>query len=481
VRGLIFFAAFAFFLTISCQKSEEEQSVDFLKTHMGDKFSSEKKVISNLGVIIPFSPYSFETLYQASDSLEQLIKKNQVFTGFYKDSECIADSFIHKHVEMMLRNKTKYSVLKHIGTDIFYEFILPYRGGDEISSDYHSTIEKLFGKVVEDLPENAKTLKKVVAINSELIKTLDFDLRSHALLKEPDILEVLHTGKGSCNSLTATTAQIMRFFGVPTAIDECPVWAHRNSGHRWNAFLGEDVKWIPFAGAETNPDEFNVINDSVKAPKVFRHTFSPQKGFQPPINNLNDIPPIFHFANRIDVTNQYVSTSDVEVYPDMNMIGKDSIVYLAVFNAEEWRIVSWAKIENGKAIFRKIGNNNIIYLPVCYENRQTTPVAKPFILTPGSMINIIPDTIHKTKLELKYHNIFFDFKWNIGITSQGRKTELYYWDNKWVLCGNYETGKDHVLRFSEAPQNALFWIKSNEWDNTWQRIFTFENGEQIWF
>lgn len=480
-RGLAIIVVFVYAFILSCKNSEEEKSFDFLKSQMLNKGSFEKKVVSNTGDEISFSPYKFETLYQANDSLEKLIKNNLVFNHFYNDSEFVPDSFIRKHVRRMIEIKRKSPVLKQNGADIFYEFVLPYRGGDEIYEDYHSTIENIFGKTAENFTGNLTTLEKVTELNSKLAEILEFDLRSHALLKEPGISEVLFEGKGSCNSLTAVTAQTLRFFGIPTAIDECPVWAHRNSGHRWNAFLNEDGQWIPFSGAETNPDEFNVINDSVKAPKIFRHTFSAQKDFQPPIENAEDIPPVFRYPNRIDVTEQYVSTTDVEISPDSERIGNENIIYLAVFNDEEWRIVSWAKLENGKAVFRKTSNNNIVYLPASYKNGKIIPVASPFILSGDSVINIVPDTIHKTNLALKYHNVFFDLKWNIGITKAGRQTELYYWENDWILCGECKVGDDHLLRFQAVPQNALFWIKSNEWDNTWQRIFTVENGEQVWY
>ncbi len=420
-------------------------------------------------------------MYQAKDTLEKLIENNLLFNGYKYDLDCVPDSFLQKHVRRMLKTRRNSLSEERVGSDIFNEFILPYRGANEKFADYHQTIENLFCEVIENFSEYLTTREKVIAINSELTKILKFDLRSHALLEEPSIPEVLVEGKGSCNSLTSVAALTMRFFGIPAAIDECPVWAHRNSGHRWNAFLDDTGLWIPFSGAETNPDEFNVINDSVKAPKIFRHTFSIQKGFQPPGISPGDMPPVFQFSNRTDVTQLYVSTSDVEIYPNPDIVGNEKIIYLSVFNDQEWQIVSWAPIENGKAIFRKVGNNNIIYLPVLYKKGVTIPVAHPFILSANSMKTIVPYKNQTINMELKYHNVFYDFKWNIGLTKPGRNIELYYWENGWVLCGKYRAGEDHILRFTDVPGGALYWIKSNEWVNTWQRIFTIENGEQVWY
>ena len=278
------FTVFSLFITgTSCKKIEKEQAFNFLKANMAEKVSSEKKLVSNSGTEILFSPYDFESLYQAKDSLKKLIENNLEFSCIYKDPEVVSDSFIYKHVQQILKFKKESTGLKQAGDNIFFEFVLPYRGGDEIFTDYHSTIEHIFSKTVANLPQNATTQEKVMGINSKLIEILEFDLRSHAELKEPSVVEVLETGKGSCNSLTSATAQAMRYFGIPIAIDECPVWGHRNSGHRWNAFLSENSDWIPFEGADKNPEEFNCINDSVKAPKILRHTFSSQKSFQPPV------------------------------------------------------------------------------------------------------------------------------------------------------------------------------------------------------
>ncbi len=43
-----------FLFTISCKECEEHKAVDFLKTHIVDKGSTEKKVVSNSGSEIYF-------------------------------------------------------------------------------------------------------------------------------------------------------------------------------------------------------------------------------------------------------------------------------------------------------------------------------------------------------------------------------------------------------------------------------------------
>lgn len=477
---IIVFVIFCLF--ISCQKDYKKEARDFIYGSIDQKFSVEKKIINNKGEAIQFSPYDFETLYQAKDSLAFLLKNNLTFNSIYEDTECVPDSFIKKHIDLMLEIREESAFLRHVNFEQFCEYVLPYRCEEEKFVNYHLKINQLFQRVFNELPENATVSDAVIALNTELKRRLKFDLRSHAQLKEPDILEVLKTGKGSCNSLTMVTALTMRRFGIPVAVDECPVWAHRNSGHRWNAVLDASGLWIPFGGAETNPDEFDTINDSVKAPKIFRQTFSDQKGFQPPFMNVKDLPTVFRKANRIDVTTQYVVTNDVEVEIESitNHIN-DTTLYLAVFNAERWRVVAWASIKDERAIFNNMGANNIVYMPVFYRDGEIIPASYPFILSPQGQNTIVVNLQNKTDIKIPEYNKFYDIRWNIGIPQVGWKMELFYWDNRWVTCGICNVENDRTLRFSKVPNNGLYLVKSHHWQNTWQRVFSIEEGKQIWY
>jgi len=241
------------------------------------------------------------------------------------------------------------------------------------------------------------------------------------------------------------------------------------------------MEWIPFGAAEMNPDEFEIINDLVKAPKIYRHTFSSQENFQPPVVQSKDMPPIFKLPNRIDVTHQYIATSDVEIEFDEYYLTQN-IAYLAVFNAEQWRIAAWAEIENGKAKFTNMGDNNIVYLPCFYENGKVIPAGSPFILN-NNEITYIKNRIDDmySNINLTFYNKFFDYQWNVGYPSEGIKMELYYWDNEWTSCGICIVKNDKKLTFKNVPKDALYLLKSFDWKNTWQRIFMIEEKKQVWF
>jgi len=58
--------------------------------------------------------------------------------------------------------------------------------------------------------------------------------------------------------------------------------------------------------------------------------------------------------------------------------------------------------------------------------------------------------------------------------------ELFYWDRHWVSLGVKTGGKDGFLDFDKVPRNALFWLH-NKSAGIEERIFTYENDQQVWW
>ena len=61
----------------------------------------------------------------------------------------------------------------------------------------------------------------------------------------------------------------------------------------------------------------------------------------------------------------------------------------------------------------------------------------------------------------------------------GENYELFYWDARWVSLGNQKGIDMKPLIFNNVPKNALFWLRTNKGKE--ERIFTYENGKQIWW
>lgn len=461
--------------------NDYQQAEQFLTVNLPVHHTLTTKLINGLGQEEYFSPYDYTNLYEALSVLDSLKQRCAYVKRIVKDTVIISDEFLHKHITYSLHTWRTSPFCRHVNVREFHEFILPYRAGVETFSEYRDTIIRRYAFVCDSIRRKVDPVMAATVINNELKTWLKFDLRSHACLKEPSILAILHQKRGSCRSLTQFTAQVMRTMGIPVAIDECPVWGHRNSGHQWNAVLDTTGHWIPFGGAETNPDEFDAVNDSVKAPKIYRHTFSEQKEFYSFGDGSHHLPPVFRNSYRQDVTSKYVSTSQVTISLDHDNSKLKRILYLAVFNAEKWRVVAGTEIKNGKAVFNQVGNNNIVYLPVFYNEGKVVPAGDPFVLSGNKQKNIGIKTSVLSNYKLEYYNKFFDIKWNIGIPRPGWRMELFYWDNKWISCGICTVGKDQRLHFTNVPEGAVFFIRSHDWTNEWQRIFTIDDNNQEWY
>ncbi len=61
----------------------------------------------------------------------------------------------------------------------------------------------------------------------------------------------------------------------------------------------------------------------------------------------------------------------------------------------------------------------------------------------------------------------------------GDKYELLYWDKEWKSMGK-QIAKTVYVKYKNVPQGALYHLR-NHTKGTDERIFTFENGKQVWW
>ena len=75
----------------------------------------------------------------------------------------------------------------------------------------------------------------------------------------------------------------------------------------------------------------------------------------------------------------------------------------------------------------------------------------------------------------------FQFRNDDNLIREGELYELFYFIDKGVesLGKQYGTSQQ-VLIYENVPENALFWLR-NYTRGKEERIFTYENGEQIWW
>lgn len=64
---------------------------------------------------------------------------------------------------------------------------------------------------------------------------------------------------------------------------------------------------------------------------------------------------------------------------------------------------------------------------------------------------------------------------------EGDNYELYYWEKEgWTLLSNIKGTRDGVLFVDNVPQGTLL-LLHNATRGREERVFTYENGQQIWW
>ncbi|WP_294597026.1 transglutaminase-like domain-containing protein [uncultured Rikenella sp.] len=458
----------------------------FLDTNIiGYGWTEDHLLNPRTGDTILFTPYDYKTLYRAKDTLDSLRRIYRATHTVHRDADLLSPELRRQIVRTALERWQGSPYARGMSFADFCEYLLPYRAGKEpFDRRIGDTIRIRYAHLLDSAGNDPIVAASL--INNDIKDWMIFDLRSHALLNEPSISELMAEGKGSCRAISALFVQIMRELGIPAAIDECPAWAHRNSGHEWTVVRDTTGRWQPFEPAEFNPDGFRSVCENTRTPKIFRRTYSFDPTFYPPVEP-GDIPPLFTTFNRKDVTAQYVPVSDVTVAPNQNLDKNNGILYLAVFNAAAWQPVAWAPLRNGTATFTDMGNNDILYLPIFYRSGRNYPAGRPFVLTSsGHKREILPDSVHTQHLDMEFVNLYWTVRWDTFYPADRTPLEIYHWaDNDWHFCDSCRVGMppNYEIHFEGLPVGGLYLIRGTLWDNTWQRPFMADSTStgSVWY
>lgn len=67
---------------------------------------------------------------------------------------------------------------------------------------------------------------------------------------------------------------------------------------------------------------------------------------------------------------------------------------------------------------------------------------------------------------------------DMNMIRKGHKYELFYYDKEWKSLGEQMATADSLI-YKDVPSNAILWLRNHSEGNE-ERIFTYENGMQVW-
>jgi len=206
-------------------------------------------------------------------------------------------------------------------------------------------------------------------------------------------VQLINMKQAACNDYVVLGTSIFRSLGIPSGIDFIPQWASRSRGHSWNAIYTGNGKLDDYSfGDWMDSIGHHIKVHGEKAGKVFRRTYAKQpESLVIQSEKAGNLPPLFRDPRLKDVTDNYLECIDITIRLTQKPAKNNNYVYLSNFNNRDWIPVHWGEIDEGKAVFTKMGKG-IVYLPVYYHRNSIQPAAEPFILTKeGEIKVIVPD------------------------------------------------------------------------------------------
>ncbi len=439
-----------------------------------------------IGKEIDFNPLDYpdyNILKSAFDTLESRYgvldfkKKEEIF-----DLDTISADFLINQIDYAFKSWREKPWAKNLFFENFREYVLPYRGSNEPLESWREMFWEKFKDIERKIADPSDPVEAARLINDDIKSWFTFDPRYYYHPTDQGLSEMLKNHLGRCEDMTNLTIYAMRANGLAVTSDYTPAWANAGNNHAWNAIVTPDGRVIPFMGAEANPGEYHLAN---KVAKAYRKMFGKQEenlAFQK--RKQEKIPGWLSGKNYIDVTAEYEDVCNVTVSFKQEIPDSVDIAYLCVFNDGEWKPIHWGRIENDKAVFTDMGKN-IAYLPALYLNEKVVPSGAPFILHNDCRIRELePDDQKKTSVQLTSSTQRKQEVSTEGITktflTPGKEYELYYWKDDWKLLGS-SVASDKPLVFEGIPSGCLYWLVEKGSDREEERIFTIEDGKQVFW
>jgi len=432
----------------------------------------------------------YDALLAACDTL----KENKGEFDFKKDEmiedlQVITSDYLINQIDYAFRAWQEKPWAQGFDFDSFCRYILPYRGSNEPLEDWRKYFWDKYQDIAERMKDPSDPIEAAAIINDDIKSYFGFDPRFYYHPTDQGLSEMLTNGLGRCEDMTNLAIYALRANGLGVTSDYTPFWANSGNNHAWNAIATADGRVIPFMGAEADPGTYKLAN---KLGKVYRKTYEKHPEnliFQ--TRKQKSVPRWLAGKSYIDVTSDYTVIDNIYISFAREIPDSVDVAYLCVFNSGEWKAIQWAFIQaeeagepKNVAFFESMGSDGIAYLPALYLNEEIVGWAPPLILYPdksstylekqdSKTISVSLVSTTKRKLEVSTDGIAKTY------LDPGKEYELFYWDDGWQSLGK-QIASDKPLVFDNVPAGCLYWLVEVDSDKE-ERIFTIENGNQVWW
>lgn len=335
------------------------------------------------------------------------------------DYELITADFLINNIDLAFYAWENFPWCNNLSFDLFCEYILPYRCGNEhLTNDWRKILLKQFAWLPDSVKNNTSMANAYSFLYSDINKwmTSEFEVYPFNISLE----NLLKFKDGNCHDENNMYQYACRAMGITVISDYLPGWGKRKqANHRWHILIDENgdqfvmtenklhpIHSIPVhasyftldsIGRKYIPTNYQVL-ESKGITKIYRDLYSKYPDALANINNNEEsIPDFFKNSCLKDVTSEYITCKNICIN---NISTQNKYAYLCVFNSYQWSSHCWSEIYGDSAVFNDVGLD-ALYLPTTFDRNKYQPVAYPFILdSTGQVHTIIPDTKNKRTLRL---------------------------------------------------------------------------------
>lgn len=433
-----------------------------LPSGAGDKY---RQVLSSLPGEDPVSWESGKSVVW--HVLDSVSKRTGQDVREVKDLETVSSDFLISNIDRAFGVWESSPFTRYYSLDDFFHYVLPYRISNEPLSDWRSMAWQRYGQLVDSVSSPLELACRIMSDGS-VRYNIGMEKYPYPLTYE----ETVSVRWGTCETMASFVVMSLRAVGIPVSIDYVPAWANRNAAHCWNVVKDESGNFVDIGFGEEGRNEI-----IYKVSKIYRRQYA--SGY------------------NLDVTSEYdMPLSSLSFScPDVR-----EVVALCTFNNRAWTPVAFSEAKEGQVTFHSVGRGilwgenkirpyedegkGIVYLATSVEGGNRKPLADPVIVyEKGDVRSLRTDTtrLESIVLHRKYplYGVRKPGKYNSNDICPGDVYELYYWDNKWRSLGR-QIAVGRSLEFDNVPSGSLLWL--HDWSGgREERIFTYENGKQIWW
>ena len=472
----------------------------FLIANMDDKCFIDFALFDSNKVEIPFDPLSYTNYDTAMAHLMVLVSQHPGLSFQPKkivpDLTTIKGEMLIENVDLAFEAWHSKPWAKNLSYKLFREFILPYRGSNEPLDNWRRPLYEKYSHIANELQNSSDPVEASKTITSNELKTFVYDTLYHLHPTDQCYSQMASAMHGRCEDIANYTMFVNRANGLAVVTDFVPYWANAGNNHQWNTIFNRSGEAVSMEDGRNLKEAFNLAG---RAAKVFRIGYAKQDNtLTGQLHKTEIAPQWLDQYNYIDVTKEYVNVADVDVVLPKPAPDSVRFAYLCVFNSGEWKAIDWSKIKKGVAHFHDMGRS-VMYTPAYYTNKKVVPFGGTFLLTSDGTSSLVcgsGGTIDSVALYSTgpVENVLTpnasaqELSDNAELSkvfmlSSGASYALFYWENEWKMVGLQEANsKVKPVVFSHVPAGKLYWlVKMGQVNTHEERIFTIENGKQVWW